>query len=171
MKGIKKSEEHKKKLSKSREKYKGKNHPLYGVKRSKETKEKQSKSMIGKPCWCKGTKGLIKHTEESKRKLSIAMSGENHPNWKGGISMKPYCVEFTIEFKNYIKDRDNLECQNPLCNKKTLSLCVHHIDYIKQNCDPDNLITVCLGCNSQANFDREWHELFYKEIIRRKNGN
>lgn len=42
---------------------------------------------------------------------------------------------------------------------------VHHIDYNKKNCDQYNLITLCVSCNTRANFDREWHEAWYKTII------
>lgn len=101
---------------------------------------------------------------------AINASGEGNPNWKGGIACEPYCeVWLDKDFKESIKARDNYKCQNPLCNGKFERLCVHHIDYIKKNCHPQNLITLCVSCNSKANKDREWHAAFYKEIIRRNN--
>ncbi len=44
-------------------------------------------------------------------------------------------------------------------------MAIHHIDYDKKNCELKNLITLCINCNSKANFDREWHTSFYKRIL------
>jgi len=46
---------------------------------------------------------------------------------------------------------------------------LHHINYDKKDCRPENIIKLCSSCNSLANFDREWWESFYKEIMRRRN--
>lgn len=44
-------------------------------------------------------------------------------------------------------------------------LSVHHIDYNKENDQDDNLITVCLSCNTTVNYDREfWQEFFTRRI-------
>jgi len=101
---------------------------------------------------------------------ALNMSGESHPQWKGGISCEPYCeVWLDKDFKESIKARDNHKCQNPLCSGEFKKLCVHHIDYNKKHCHPQNLITLCVSCNGKANKDREWHTAFYKEIMRRNN--
>lgn len=137
---------------------KGKNNSRYGVRLSQDIKDK-----IGK-----GNTGKIR-SDEFKLMMSKRMSGSNHPNWIGGCTNDGYCEEWrTIELKQYIIERDDCICQNPVCNKISLNICVHHIDYNKKNCDPNNLITVCVSCNSIANFNRGWHESFYKEIVRRK---
>jgi hypothetical protein len=34
-------------------------------------------------------------------------------------------------------------------------LSIHHIDYNKENCKDDNLITLCRGCNAIVNYGRE----------------
>jgi hypothetical protein len=99
----------------------------------------------------------------------IDRTGPNSSLWKGGISFEPYChIWLDRDFKDDIKRRDNYECQNIFCEGKYTRLCVHHIDYVKKNCHPSNLITLCNSCNAKANFDREWHEAFYKEIMKRK---
>lgn len=109
---------------------------------------------------------MISHSDEQKKKWSIERTGALNPNWKGGISLEPYCFEFTDELKEFIKERDNYNCQNPDCWGKTDKLCVYHIDYIKKHCELDNLITVCISCNSRANFNRDyWNEL-YKNIVK-----
>ena len=97
--------------------------------------------------------------------------GPNCPNWKGGISFDPYCpIFFDKEYKESIRKRDNHTCQNPYCYKKDDMLNIHHIDYDKKNCGPDNLITVCRSCNARANTDRAWHTAWYQTIMNHKYG-
>jgi len=98
------------------------------------------------------------------------MLADGNPNWKGGISCEPYCQDWTKEYKEYIKERDGYKCLNPdcVCNFKRLS--IHHIDYVKKNCDSSNLITLCTPCNSRANKDREWHKGWYQAILSNRYG-
>ena len=94
------------------------------------------------------------------------MYGELNPNWKGGIQYEPYCEQWSDkDYKESIKERDGYKCLNPECNKICDKICIHHIDYIKKNCHPLNLITICLSCNSKANKDRRWHKYWYETII------
>ena len=93
---------------------------------------------------------------------------ENNPNWKGGISCEPYCQDWTKILKDFIKERDGNRCLNPDCWRNIHKLSVHHIDYNKKNCEPQNLITLCTSCNSRANKDRNWHKSWYKAIIKRR---
>ena len=99
---------------------------------------------------------------------SLNNFGENHPNWKGGISCEPYCKDWTKEYKKYIKDRDGNKCLNPDCWKTDKRLHIHHINYNKQDCDQENLITLCGSCNVRANFNRDWHTAWYKAIINKR---
>jgi len=102
----------------------------------------------------------------------INRSGKNHYNWKGGISCEPYCDAWADrEFKESIKYRDNYQCQNPDCWHKdggAAKLTIHHIDYVKKNCSPRNLITLCNSCNSRANVDRKNWQKFYINIMIKK---
>ncbi len=94
-------------------------------------------------------------------------SGENNCNWAGGD--KEYCnVWQDRQFKSDIRSRDHNICQNPYCFKTTTKLSIHHINYDKMDCHPKNLITVCVGCNSRANKDRNWHFEWYSSIIDKK---
>jgi len=152
--GTKFTKEHKKKLS---EAHKGKP-------RSEETKRKigltkQRKKIIP---WTKGKH----HSEKTKKKLSQLrkgkerpyFSGEKHPNWQGGISFEPYGLEFNEDLKEVIRNRDRRKCviceQTELENKMKLS--IHHMDYDKQNNNPNNLISLCKHCHQKTNFNREY---------------
>ena len=107
-------------------------------------------------------------SKETREKMSESRQGQNNPmhgrrgesapNWKGGISNNPYSTDWTKTLKKSIKERDHYICQ--LCYE-TEDLVVHHIDYNKKNCDPENLITLCRKCNIKVNYNREcWIEYF-----------
>ena len=97
--------------------------------------------------------------------------GETNPNWRGGASFGPYCPVWSDKgYKADIKERDGNICQNPYCFKTDNKLVIHHIDYDKKNCHPNNLITVCNTCNSRANKDRGWHTGWYQTLMNKKYG-
>jgi hypothetical protein len=99
----------------------------------------------------------------------LSCFGCSNPNWKNGNSFIEYCpIWFDKDFKKSILERDNKKCLNPFCNKKISKLTVHHIDYDKKNCNPNNLITLCSSCNCFANKDRDWHFFWYKAILFRR---
>lgn len=100
------------------------------------------------------------------RKYSI---GNKSPSWKGGISYETYCPTWTDkEFKQAIRNRDNNTTYDIGYWWKG-ELSIHHIDYNKKNCNPDNLITVSTGMNSSANFDREWHTEWFQTLMKHRN--
>ena len=103
---------------------------------------------------------------------NINKFGSGNPNWKGGISLEPYCqVWKDKEYKSDIRERDGNVCLNPCCDSKNLNdLVIHHIDYDKKNCAPQNLITVCRGCNFRANYNRKWHTAWYRTILNKRYG-
>lgn len=134
-----------------------------GKKLSKEHRLKISKAGIGK-----------KHSIETRLKMSKLRQGKKHPLWRGGISFLPYSLKWTKKLKLKIRTRDNYECQNCRITEKhhirrfkTL-LSVHHIDYNKQNCKEENLITLCLHCNTKANFDRDYWFAYYTYLMENK---
>jgi len=96
---------------------------------------------------------------------------KNHPNYIDGRSFEPYTIEFTEELKESIRKRDDYKCQNCsmteeehlIVNGQVLH--VHHIDYNKQNCSKENLITTCKQCNIRANYNRSYWEEIYKNKI------
>ncbi len=104
-------------------------------------------------------------SSETKAKIRAKLSGNKHPNWRGGLFSRKYSSEFNKELKELIRQRDNYTCQ--LCGVSQQEcirpLAVHHIDYDKYNPLPSNLISLCLACNSKVNFNREsWQQTFQK---------
>jgi len=81
-----------------------------------------------------------------------SMSGENNPNWRGGISKEPYPFEFNEKLKKMIRERDGNRCTSCGSSRR---LAVHHINYIKEDLRPENLITLCPTCHGKAHWDRE----------------
>ncbi len=94
----------------------------------------------------------------AKERFSIP---ENNTNWIDGSSFKPYTIEFTEKLKRLIRERDNHKCL--ICNKFGNE--VHHIDYNKQNCKEDNLITLCIRCHRKTNFNRSFWKYFF-DVLR-----
>lgn len=87
----------------------------------------------------------------------IKNSGENSPSWQGGKSYEIYPKDWTDILKLSIRDRDKHICQ--ICGKNpkdTGTLNVHHIDYNKKNCDPQNLISLCRKCHTKTNYKRDY---------------
>lgn len=135
----------------------GKYNHMYDKLHSKETKRKMSESHSGR-----------KHTMEH----IISICGSGNPNWRGGVSYDDYCpIWFDKEYKKDIKERDSYTCQNPDCFGNSNNLTAHHIDYNKKNCQPKNLITLCISCNARANFERKWHKAWYIAIMERRYSN
>ena len=85
------------------------------------------------------------------------MRGENHPNWQGGKSFEPYSIDWTETLKRAIRERDHYLCQ--LCNLYGNN--IHHIDYNKKNCNPDNLITLCFKCHRKTGSNRDYWENYF----------
>jgi len=145
-----------------------------GKKDSEETKQKKRLSKLGN-LNCFFNK---KHTEETKRILSYKAKERlsdptKNPRFIDGrsCSKNQYCSQWSDkEYKHYLLYERDGECFGPECNGKHLhKLVLHHINYDKKDCRPNNLIGVCVSCNSKANTDREWHEAYYNEIMRRRN--
>lgn len=99
------------------------------------------------------------HNTWNKGKPYKQITREKHWNWKGGLSLEGYPVDWTETLKRSIRERDNYICR--LCCQYGNE--VHHIDYNKNNCNPDNLITLCKKCHLKTNHNRKyWIKYFQK---------
>ncbi len=151
--------------------HKGKNNGMFGKHHSKESIEKSRKSNLGKHNF-RHSKEAIKKMSDSKmgKKNSmygVHITGSKHPNWQGGIGRLPYPFEFDNKLKELIRERDGYICQ--LCGKtqkeNSRKLDIHHIDYVKENLNPINLISLCRNCNVKANTGREdWIKFFNQKL-------
>ncbi len=95
----------------------------------------------------------------------IAQRGEKSHFWKGGISNNSYPRTWTKGLRNLIRDRDNNRCIR--CNRAReefkQALSIHHIDADKDNCNPQNLITLCDHVSGSCHgLTRGKEELFAK---------
>lgn len=114
----------------------------------------------------KGNKPLI--TSERNKKISIAMSGENHPSFNNWSSREPYGKSFSHQLKEIIRKFYHYRCQQCFRNQNELGykLAIHHIDYNKQNNDYSNLIPLCKSCHVQTNFKRkDWTNYFQEKVM------
>jgi hypothetical protein len=103
-----------------------------------------------------------------KRFIPRNVSMENNPNWHNGSSFKLYSFDWKNTLKESIRQRDNFKCK--ICNKlqeeNTRKLDVHHIDYNKQNCNPDNLITLCMQCHRKTQINRDYWIDYFKRLLK-----
>jgi len=114
----------------------------------------------------------LKIVKSNEFKQKCSRVGNENGNWRGGTSFEPYCEVFSQKsFKEMIMNRDKNVCQKcgitRMLSLKVygFDLCVHHINYIKKDCDLLNLITLCNRCNSIANGNRDFWKEFYKKLI------
>jgi len=138
-----------------------KNHQ-YGKKRSFEHSLKISIANTGKI-----------RSEEYKDHLRKLNKGKEP--WNKGLCFvndDPYCPLFSNkEWREMIYERDSYTCQNCGITQRlsykvyTFGLAIHHIDHNKQNCDPQNCITLCCKCNAKANFNRWMWKLIYQDKL------
>ena len=107
-------------------------------------------------------------SEEQKQRLrtyQLGKTGEKAANWQGGKSFEVYPVDWTETLRKSIRERDKYVCQ--ICSKPQgdEALSVHHIDYDKKNCNPDNLISLCRSCHIGTNGNKEkWIKYFNNTI-------
>lgn len=139
----------------------GSKNPLYGTKRLPETIEKMRQIKLGENNPFYGHK----HSDNQRAKWSEDRKGSKHPQWIDGRSYEPYTSDWTDTLKEAIRQRDGYKCQKCGCPQaeNVEKLSVHHADYNKKNCNPTNLITLCRGCHSEVNFDRDHWQSFFED--------
>lgn len=125
----------------------------FGKVQTEESNKRRSLSLIGK------SKSMTHRIN-----IGLAKKGERNPGWNGGSSFLPYSQDWTDDLRDAVRKRDKYRCR--LCNRSQdefkTKLDVHHIDYDKENCDPNNLITLCKSCHIKTNRNREKWEIYFK---------
>jgi len=131
-----------------------------GKHRSEAVRQKISEKLKGRP-----GHSPPKWAIEIFKRNAVHRSGKDHYNWKGGISFEPYSVDWTETLKRSIRERDHYICR--VCNKIQGDevFCVHHIDYDKLNCDPNNLITLCRKCHVKTNYNRDYWKKYFRQLL------
>jgi len=108
-------------------------------------------------------------SEEHKKKVSAGLQGISLENWKGFTSKNPYDINFNNKFRRFIRKRDNQICMNCSIHREKLNEClsIHHINYDKELTIPENCISLCRGCHTLTNKNREyWQKLFQEKLFR-----
>ena len=129
-----------------------------GRKHTAETIAKMSASQRGH-----GVSAATRAKMRAAAKMWLA-NPSNHPNWRGGISREPYGWEWNEELREEVRRRDGYKCQ--LCGAPQVEcgkvLDVHHINYLKRDNDPMNLVALCHACHSRTSFRRKHWTVFFE---------
>ena len=125
----------------------GKNNHFFGKKHTLKTRQKLRKAQLGR-------KRVF--TEEHKRKIGLARSGEKCNFWKGGITAKNLLLRTSFNYKKWRKavfERDDYTCQECGDNKGG-NLEADHIKpfskYPKLRFDIKNGRTLCKSCHQKT---------------------
>ena len=157
------------------------NHSMYGTHRSDCTKKKIREKLKDIYRHSKIHHMCGKHhSEETKLKMHNAhigkYVGENSSMWKGGVSYEPYCIKFNDDFKERVREYWDRKCV--LCNKNEREngrrLDVHHVTYNKETCCDGSIplfVALCRSCHMKTNFNEEYWENKFKQIIYFRNIN
>lgn len=101
----------------------------------------------------KGTKNP--HSEETRRKMSLAQRGNKAPNWQGGKTNKNETSRRNIEYRLWRESvfrRDNYICQ--MCEKRGGILNADHIKpfayFPELRFDTSNGRTLCVSCHRKT---------------------
>ncbi len=122
-----------------------------GVKRSVAFCLAISQATKGLNTWMKG-----RHlTEETKKKLSIKLSGRNNPNWKGGrtpLGIRIRTSQKYLDWRLAVFNKDGFKCVG--CGDDSSgNLQAHHIlefaKYQEQRLDISNGTTLCKTCHEK----------------------
>jgi len=108
----------------------------------------RSKSHYCSPeCHTKSKKGEIPKNIEIARKNSPIKPGKDNINWRGGTSSYP--SKWTWKLKHEVLARDNNKCQ--VCGTE-VDLVIHHVDFNKESCSLENLISLCRSCHTKEHW-------------------
>lgn len=132
----------------------GENHNWYGKKHSEDTKRKMAESR--QKFYEVNPEARMMASEKRKEYLEHnpgILNGENHPSWKGGLSHINHRARHWTDQEQWTKDifeKDNFTCQ--FCRKRgNGELNAHHIFFFAQypefRMNQNNGITLCRSCH------------------------
>lgn len=114
--------------------------------------------------WNKGLKGYksgSSHPFWGRKRPE--MSGENNPNWKGGVSVKNGLSRKSSEYfvwRRHVFERDGYTCQK--CSKTNTYLHADHIksfsEYPDLRFEVSNGLTLCMACHYLKTYGRDMPE-------------
>lgn len=147
-----------------------------GFKHSIETKEKIRKTSLKqfKGGMSEFHKKLISEAIKKNLPSTIFKKGNLPHNFNNWSSFEPYGKGFNNKLREQIRKRDNYRCQECFRhqdelfykNGKSYKLSIHHIDYNKNNNNPNNLISLCLNCHVQTNYKRkDWINYYNNKLL------
>ncbi|HEX9437374.1 MAG TPA: HNH endonuclease [Candidatus Limnocylindria bacterium] len=90
----------------------------------------------------------------TKRERGTILSGDRHPNWKGGRPWERFKRPEYLAWRNAVLARDGYRCQDcgRQCRKHEKGLAAHHIksfaDHPVLRYDVDNGVTLCRDCHN-----------------------
>lgn len=119
----------------------------YGAISGKKNKGRKRPDMVGNKI-CSGKILTAGH----KDKISKGITGDKHPNWKGGITKESKRLRNTREYqvwRSSVFQRDNWTCQT--CGQRGCYLEAHHIKEVSKYkdlmFDVSNGVTLCGECH------------------------
>ena len=101
-------------------------------------------------------------SEETKRRISNTLKGENSYLWKGGITPENKKIRVSREYKLWRKacfERDNFTCQ--ATGKKGGDLVVHHINNFSEF--PEIRLAIDNGITLSREAHIEFHKIYNKK--------
>lgn len=112
------------------------------------------------------------HTEDYKKRLSLARTGEKNPMWVNGSSRdrkRQGDTHKNNKWRKAIYNRDNFICQE--CGVAGTQLNAHHIKfwskYLKDRFKISNGVALCLNCHKYIHrFERLWERSLNELKIR-----
>jgi hypothetical protein len=107
------------------------------------------KSMKLSPSWARDKRFCSKTCKAAAH--SVEVSGSGNGRYVHGEHRRPYGSGWTKTLKKRVSDRDGGACR--VCGRTEIDngkkLCIHHIDYDKDNMSEGNLITLCKWCHGR----------------------
>jgi len=127
-----------------------------------------SEAHLGQESWSKGQTAATDPRLNYGHKVTAALkpkyaSGELVPWNFNPHRQLAYPRVFNRDLKASIRNRDGNCCV--LCKDAESRLVVHHIDFNKQNCEVNNLITLCIPCHMKSHNRQKANKELFQSLV------